>query len=280
MSDAAVLYEADDKIGIVTLNRPHNLNAISEEIRSGLTTAFARADDDPLTSVVVLRAAGRSFCAGYDISGGEADKESWRHDALKWHAHLARSLAFEMIPWRMRKPVIASVQGHALGGGCEIAMFCDLTIAAENALFGEPEVRFSNVGPALVMPWLIGYKKARELLYLGDMIDAGTALELGMINRIVPTEELQTATLHFARRMTLIAPEALYAAKLAINRGASMAGFGDAMQAGLDIVAPLYAARTEIGSQFVEITRREGLGAALKWRRAAFEALEQQPSSR
>lgn len=280
MSDAAVLYETDDKIGIITLNRPRSLNAISEEVRSGLTAAFARADNDPDTSVVVLRAVGRSFCAGYDISRGEADKESWRHDALKWHAHLAKSLEFEMIPWHMQKPVIASVQGHALGGGCEIAMFCDLTIATDNALFGEPEVRFSNVGPAIVMPWLIGHKKARELLYLGDMIDAKAALELGMINRIVPTEELEMATLQLARRMALIAPEALYAAKLAINRGATVAGFCAAMESGLDIVAPLYATKTAVGLKFVEITRKEGLRAALKWRRAQFEALEAEESSR
>ena len=274
MSDAAVLYEIDGKVGIVTLNRPKNLNAINEDLRSALAEAFMRADEDPTTSVVVLRAEGRSFCAGYDISGGEADKESWRHDALRWHTHLAESLEFEMIPWHMRKPVIASVQGHALGGGCEIAMFCDLTVAADNALFGEPEIRFSNVGPAIVLPWLIGYKKARELLYLGDMIDAKEALVLGMINRIVPLDELRAATLRLARRLALIAPEALYAAKLAVSRGAEVAGFRNAMRAGLDMVAPLYAAKTEVGVKFIEITRREGLGAALKWRRAQFEALE------
>ena len=77
-----------------------------------------------------------------------------------------------MTPWDMRKPVIASVQGHCLGGGCELVMMCDITIAADDALFGEPEIRFSNVGPALIMPFIIGLKRARELLYLGDPIDA------------------------------------------------------------------------------------------------------------
>ncbi len=274
MSDAAVLYETNDSVGIITLNRPANLNAISKELRTGLAEAFQRADDDPATRVVVLRAEGRSFCAGYDISSGEADKDSWRHDALKWHAHLVKSLEFEMTPWYMRKPVIASVQGHALGGGCELTMFCDLTIAADNALFGEPEIRFSNVGPAIVMPWIIGYKKARELLYMGDMIDARTAEELGMVNRVVPLDELKTATLKFARRLALISPEALYASKLAINRGADAAGFRNALQAGLDMAAPLYAAKTHEGAQFVDITRKQGLGAALRWRRGQFEAVE------
>lgn len=276
MIEPAVLYEVYDKIGIVTLNRPKSLNAINAQLKSGLAATFLHADEDAATTVVILRAEGRSFCAGYDISSGESEKDSWRHDALKWHAHLSKSLEFEMMPWYMRKPVIASVQGHALGGGCEITMFCDITIAADNALFGEPEVRFSDVGPALVMPWLIGFKKARELLYLGDMVNAEEALSLGMINRIVPLAELQKETMKFARRMTLIAPEALYAAKIAINRGADVAGFRNAMQAGLDMMAPLYAAKSEVGAEFVKITREHGLRAALKWRRDQFEAIERE----
>jgi enoyl-CoA hydratase/carnithine racemase len=179
-------------------------------------------------------------------------------------------MAMQMMPWEMKKPVIASVQGHVLGGGCEIAMLCDLTIAAENAVFGEPEIRFSDVGPAVVMPHIIGLKKARELLYLGDTIDAETALRLGMVNRVVPLAELPEVTLKYARRLALIAPEALYATKLAINRGADAGGFQNSLNAGLDIVAPLYAARTEVGQRFNEITRKDGLGAALKWRAAQF----------
>jgi hypothetical protein len=125
-----------------------------------------------------------------------------------------------MTPWLMNKPVIAAVQGHVLGGGCELVMLCDLTIAADNATFGEPEVRFSSVGPAIVMPMIIGYKKARELLYFGDQIDAQTALSLGMINRVVPLTELPEASLRYAKRLSLISPEALYATKRAVNRGA------------------------------------------------------------
>jgi len=175
-----------------------------------------------------------------------------------------------MTPWEMKKPVIASVQGHCLGGGCELAMMCDLTIAADDALFGEPEIRFSNVGPALVMPFVIGLKRARELLFLGDPIDAQTALQYGMVNRVVPRAELATATLKFARRMALISPEALAGTKLAINRGAESAGFRNAINSGLDILAALYAARTEVGMKFDEIREKDGLGAALRWRASQF----------
>jgi enoyl-CoA hydratase/carnithine racemase len=162
------------------------------------------------------------------------------------------------------------VQGHCLGGGCELAMMCDLTIAADDALFGEPEIRFSSVGPALVMPFVIGLKRARELLYLGDPIDAPTALAYGMVNRVVPRAELEAATLKMARRMALMSPEALTSTKLAINRGAECAGFRNAIQAGLDVLASLYAARTEVGVKFDEIKEKEGLGAALRWRAAQF----------
>jgi enoyl-CoA hydratase len=270
MAQDLVLYETDEKVGIVTLNRPDKLNALNADLRRELAAALTRADDDPATSVVVLRGAGRSFCVGYDIGGG-SENEAWRHDALKYHARLSGSLALELMPWYLHKPVVASVQGHALGGGCELAMFCDLTIAADDTMFGEPESRFSQTGPGFVMPWIIGFKKARELLYLGEMIDARTALDLGMVNRVVPRDELAAQTIKLAKRIALIAPETLAATKLAINRGADAAGFRNAMQAGIDVIAPLYAAKTEIGTEFRERARKDGLPAALKWRKAQFE---------
>ena len=274
MSEDLVLYETDEKVGIITMNRPEKLNAVSPALKKAMVETFARADADESTSVVVLRSNGRSFCVGYDINTGDPEKEKNRHDAMKWHESLTDDMVFEFAPWDMRKPVIASVQGHVLGGGCELAMFCDITIAADNALFGEPEIRFSNVGPAIIMPWMIGYKKARELLYFGDMIDAATAERLGMVNHVVPLDELEAFTMNFAKRMTLIAPEALEKTKLAINRGADCGGFRNAMQAGLDIVAPIYAAKTEVGLKFTEIRIKEGLPAALKWRREQFAKYE------
>jgi enoyl-CoA hydratase/carnithine racemase len=264
-----VTYAADGRVGIVSLNRADKLNAISPELKKALVERFHEADRDPATSVVVLRAEGRSFCAGYDIGPSPA-RAARRGNALAWHASLTDDVALELTPWNMAKPVIASVQGHCLGGGCELAMLCDLTIAADDALFGEPEIRFSNVGPALVMPFVIGLKRARELLYLGDPIDAPTALAYGMVNRVVPRAELQAATLRVARRMALMSPEALTATKLAVNRGAEAAGFKSALHAGLDVLAGLYAARTEVGMKFDEIREKEGLGAALRWRAAQF----------
>ena len=263
------MYAVDGPIGIVTLNRGDKLNAISLELKKRLVERLHEADRDPATRVVVLRAEGRSFSAGYDIGPNPA-RAARKGNALAWHESLTDDVALEMTPWDMRKPVIASVQGHCLGGGCELVMMCDITIAADDAQFGEPEIRFSNVGPALIMPFIIGFKRAREILYLGDPIDAQTALAYGMVNRVVPRAQLQAATLKLARRMALISPEALVATKLATRRGAEAAGFRNAILAGLDVLAPLYAARTEVGMKFDEIREKEGLGAALKWRAAQF----------
>jgi enoyl-CoA hydratase len=166
--------------------------------------------------------------------------------------------------------VIASTQGHVLGGGCELAMMCDLTITADDAKFGEPEVRFSHLGPLMVMPWFVGLKRARELLFFGDMIDAKTALDFGMVNRVVPAAELRAATLRYAKRLALISPETLRAGKRAINRGAEIAGFRAAIEAGVDSLVTLYATQTEVGREFGRRVQVDGLKAALDWRRGQF----------
>ena len=269
MPDSLVTYAVDGRVGIVSLNRPDKLNAISADLKRTLVERLHEADRDAAASVVVLRAEGRSFCAGYDIAPNPA-RAARKGNALAWHESLTDDVALEMTPWDMRKPVIASIQGHCLGGGCELAMMCDLAIAADDALFGEPEIRFSNVGPALVLPFVIGQKRARELLYFGEPIDARTALQWGMVNRVVPRAELEPATMKFARRLALISPESLAATKRALGRGADAAGFRNAIRAGLDVLAPLYAATTEVGKQFDEIREKDGLGAALRWRAAQF----------
>jgi enoyl-CoA hydratase/carnithine racemase len=271
VTDEIVRYAPDGKVGVVTLNRPQKLNAMTMDMRLAIEVQLLRADADEATSVIVLRAEGRSFCVGFDVGGGAGHVRPWRHDAIKYRERLAVSMRCLMTPWTLKKPVIASVQGHALGGGCELAMFCDLTIAADDALFGEPEILFSQVGPAVLMPFIVGHKRARELIYFGDKIEAKRAYEIGLVNRLVPAAELQAATMKYARRLALIAPEALAAAKLAVNRGLDIAGFRSALNAGLDVLAPLYAAETEVGKEFDAIKAKDGLKAALAWRKKQFE---------
>jgi enoyl-CoA hydratase/carnithine racemase len=268
-----VRYETEDKVGVITLDRADKLNAINSAMKDEIIAAFARADKDPATSVIVLRANGRSFSAGFDLGHSpDRGKDSGAADPNTWDAILHRSFDFGMSPWSTTKPVIASVQGHVLGGGCELALMCDLTIAAEDAKFGEPEVRFSHLGPLMVMPWFIGLKRARELLFFGDMIDAQTALQFGMVNRVVPTAELREETMRYAKRLALISPEALRWGKRVINRGAEIAGLRSAVEAGVDSFVSLYATQTEVGREFGRRVQQEGLKAALEWRRAQFQS--------
>jgi enoyl-CoA hydratase/carnithine racemase len=271
MQEQLVRYETDDKVSVITLDRADKLNAINAVMKEQIIAAFARADKDAATSVIVLRANGRSFSAGFDIGHSpDRGKDSGAADPNTWDPILHRSFDFGMAPWSATKPVIASVQGHVLGGGCELTLMCDLTIAADDARFGEPEVRFSHLGPLMVMPWFIGLKRARELLFFGDMIDAKTALQFGMVNRVVPAAELREATMKYAKRLSLISPEALRWGKRVINRGAEIAGFRAALEAGVDSFVSLYATQTDVGKEFGRIVAEKNLKAALEWRAAQF----------
>ena len=271
MQEQLVRYETDDKVSVITLDRADKLNAINAVMKEQIISAFARADKDAATSVIVLRANGRSFSAGFDIGHSpDRGKDSGAADPNTWDPILHRSFDFGMAPWSATKPVIASVQGHVLGGGCELTLMCDLTIAGDDAKFGEPEVRFSHLGPLMVMPWFIGLKRARELLFFGDMIDAKTALQFGMVNRVVPAAELREATMKYAKRLSLISPEALRWGKRVINRGAEIAGFRAALEAGVDSFVSLYATQTDVGKEFGRIVAEKNLKAALGWRAAQF----------
>lgn len=272
MSEDTVLYAVDGRVAYVTLNRPDKLNVINQAVVDGVTRHLKAAEADPKVSVVVLRGAGRSFCAGYDLAREypDGDVEN-RSSALWWHDHFTRGLGFYMTIWDLRKPVIASVHGHAVGAGCWLTMVCDLTIAAAGTRLGEPEIRFSSSGSMVLMPWIIGIKRARELIYFGDLIDAEEAKEIGLVNRVVPAAELEAATKRYADRLALQAPEALARAKLAINRKMEEAGFRNGLRAGIDVIAPIYATETEVSRDFREAVARDGLANALRARNARFK---------
>jgi len=187
----------------VTLNRPQKLKRIEPRHCArpvGGTAPRRRGCGNQRRGAARRRACLLRRLRSWRIGGAD---EAWRNDALKFHDRLSASLAMELMPWYMKKPVIASVQGYALGAGCEIAMFCDLTIAGRRRQIRRARNRHAQAGPGFVMPWLIGYKKARELLYFGDMIDAETGARPRHDNRIVPAAELGGATLTYAKRLAL-----------------------------------------------------------------------------
>ena len=270
MTEAPALYDVDGNVAIITLNRPEKRNAFDAGLKDALIDLLRRAEDDDAVAVVVLRGAGKSFCAGADLSPNP-DRAKRAGNGLQSYLYYSQTLDFHRAVWSLRKPVIASVQGHALGLGCELAMMCDMTIAADTAKFGEPEVRFGPPGAAVVMPWIIGHKRARELLYMGDQISAETAREYGMVNRVVPAAKLEAETLKYAKRLGKIGREVLMSAKIAVNLGIEAAGFRNALDAGAAIVTLGHLTPLESQAAFRAVAERDGPAAAAKQRNAEFE---------
>jgi len=270
MTEAPALYDVDGNVAIITLNRPEKRNALDTGLKDALIGLLRRAEGDDAIAVVVLRGAGKSFCAGADLSPNP-DRVKRAGNGLRSYVYYSQTLDFHRAVWGLKKPVIASVQGHALGAGCELAMMCDMTIAADTAKFGEPEVRFGPPGSAVVMPWIIGHKRARELLYMGDQISAETARGYGMVNRVVPAAKLEAETLKYAKRLAKIGREVLMATKIAVNLGIDAAGFRNALDAGASIVTLGYLTPLESQAAFRAIADREGPAAAARQRNAEFE---------
>jgi enoyl-CoA hydratase len=242
----------------LTLNRPAKLNAISRELREALTEAIEAATNDDAVRVIALAGAGRAFCAGYDLSEGQPES------AWEWRAVLGDDVAATLAVWRCPKPVIAQVHGYALAGGLELAMACDLIVAADDARLGEPEIRFGSAPVTLLMPFLIGQKKTRELLMTGDLIDATEAERIGLVNRVVPAAELAAAVDALADRLARVPPDVMAPTKLMLNRAMEVAGFAEAVEMGLDIQS--FINMSETSRAFDAIVRRDGLKAALAWR--------------
>lgn len=269
MAEEVALYETDGNVAVITMNRPDKRNALSGALKDRLVALFRRAEADDDVAVVVLRGAGRSFCAGADISP-DPTKEDRKGDALKAHAHHLRTLDFHLTPWQLAKPVVASIQGHAMGAGCELAMMCDISIAADTAVLGEPEIRFASIGSAVIMPWIVGHKRARQLLYLGDTITAQRAEQIGMVNLVVPEADLAAETMKFARRLALVGRETLSAIKMAVNRGIEAQGFHDALKSGVATVAMIHTSKIESDRRFYDKVAEQGPAAAFRWRNAQF----------
>ena len=257
-----------DRIAVITLNRPERLNAISRRMIGEVGKALDVVEADADLRVVVVHGAGRAFCSGFDLKDDAAAQPS---GIATWRALLKQDFDFLIRFWDLSKPTIAAVHGYCLAGGCELAMACDITIAAENAIFGEPELRFGSVITALMMPWLIGPKRTKELLLTGqDRIPAAWAEKIGLINRTVPDANYLDEALTVAGQIARIDPDAVAMTKQSINRTFETMGLREALRANLDIAVQIENLATPERREFQEITRREGLKAAIAWRDARF----------
>ena len=272
MTYQTIRFERRGAIGLLTLDRPQVLNAIDSTMIAELDAALDAAEADAGLRALVLTGAGRAFCAGFDLkeNAGENAEETARGVA-HWRPILERDLAIIMRFWRSPLPTVAAVKGYAIAGGCELAMACDITVAAEGTRFGEPELRFGSGIVALLLPWLSGPKRAKELLLTGnDKITAEQALAMGMVNRVVPAGEELDAALAIARDIAVMDKAAVALTKKAINRSFDIMGMSDALDMALDVDVQIESLETPEGRTFAEISRRDGLKAAIAWRDARF----------
>lgn len=253
-----LLYQKEDGIGIVTINRPKALNAYNSEVSIELYKVFGEIEEDPEVRVVILTGGGeKAFVAGADI----VEMAPLDAAGIGKFASKAR-LAADKI-YNLSKPVIAAVNGYALGGGCELALACDLRIASENARFGQLEINVGIIpgtGGTQRLPRLVGIARAKELIYTGDMIDAQTALSIGLVNKVVPLNKLMEEAKTLAKKMISKSGRILTLAKIAINSGMNMD-----LASGLDLEARC------VGLCFETEDQKEGMKAFMEKRKAEFK---------
>lgn len=216
-TEQPILWEIEGQVGIITLNRPQALNAMNVELLESFDALLDRIDGDPDVRVVVLRAAGeKAFCVGADLKGRAKEYESGSNKDLL--AVLVRRVfgGLEAIS----QPVIAALHGYVLGGGLEMALACDLRVATEGARLGFPEAKVGSMpgaGGTQRLPRLVGPARAKELMFLGERIDANEAAAMGLVNRVVPDDALMDEVMELARTIAQRAPLALGRIKSAVN---------------------------------------------------------------
>ncbi|MGV8882808.1 MAG: enoyl-CoA hydratase/isomerase family protein [Rhodoglobus sp.] len=216
-----------DRVGTITINRPDKLNAIRQQTFAELSAAVDQLTSDDEVRVIVLTAAGtKSFSAGIDLDadGLPADSQGW-DEHTGGNADVIRKL------WYADKPLITAINGFALAAGCNIALIGDLTIAAESASFGEPEIRHGALSPLLLLPWLTSFKGFNEMYLTGDRVSAQRAKEMGLVNWVVADDELAAEAQRIARRVANSPTYALTLAKRAVRLTMDIQGFGTAQTA-------------------------------------------------
>lgn len=249
-------YEVKNGIAYVTVDRPDSLNALSKEVLSELQEAFEKLDADPDVKVSILTGEGRAFAAGADISQMVGLSGLEGQEMMKQGAGVMNCIE------NISKPVIAAVNGYALGGGCELAMACDIRVASEKAQFGQPEVNLGIIpgfGGTQRLPRLAGKGMGKYMIMTADYINAEEALRIGLVEKVVPHDDLMSSCEDIAVKIMQKAPVAIKAAKLAINHGIS-----------LDLHDAIAFEGEACGAPFCSEDRIEGMRAFLDKRKAEF----------
>jgi len=263
-----IRLEQSANVALLTLARPERANAIDKQMLGELQHALDAVERNDEIRALVVKGAGGNFSSGFDLKEQMETRPSG-FDA--WRQILDRDFSAVTRFWHLKKPTIAAVQGYCLAGGCELAICCDITIAAEDAIFGEPELKFGAGIVVMILPWLVGPKRAKEIILTGaDRITAPEAARIGLINRVVPSAEVEAAALALARHIAVIDPGLVQQTKRAINQSFEVMGLLEALDAALDIDLAIEGKGSDDKRAFMEIARREGLRQAIAWRDARF----------
>jgi enoyl-CoA hydratase len=236
---AAPLLLADDPRPFVrrfTLNRPEKRNALSNALRGELFRALEAADRDEAVRVSIVRGAGPCFSSGYDLTSDLAADQPYPTAGGdgSWSRHVAEGW-FKL--WDLAKPVIAQVHGYAMAGGSELAAACDLVYVAEDAKIGYPVVRMVSPPDMQFHPWLVGMRRAMELMLTGDSISGSEAAAIGLANRAFPAEELEERVLELAERVAKIPSDLQQLNKRSVHRAMEVMGIRTAIRAGSELQA-------------------------------------------
>ena len=273
MAFQTILYEKRAAVGYLTLNRPERLNALNGPLLAEFREALDVVEADPDIRAVILTGAGRAFSAGFDIEREEGAVDPQEMQPDEWRRGLQSNVDTFMRVWNLSKPVIAAVNGYALAGACELVQVCDIKIASERAIMGEPEIRAGVGPPLLITPFSVNLATAKELLLTGDTIDAQTAARIGLVSRVVAHDDLMGECERIARKICLISAVGVKMTKIAVNRALEGMGFLSAIQHNIELMTHFDTSVTPEQEEFNAIRREQGLRAALNWRDARFKEL-------
>jgi len=266
MNLTTVRYQRNASIGIITLNRPDKLNAINDTMKNDLHQALNVAQADEQVRAIVIHGNGRAFSAGFDLSGGTAGV-----DLAKKRKELEEDFDLIMRFWDSPKPTVAAIHGFCLGGALELAVACDMTIACADCKMGEPEPKFGSGIVAMLLPWMVSPKHAKELLLTGeDKLTAQRAYDIGLVNQIAaPGTHLETA-MAMAKKVASLDKTAITYTKQAINRSYDIMGMRQALLAALETDIIIESTETPETKEFNTILAEQGLKAALTWRTSKY----------
>ncbi len=257
--------EKRGRVAILSFNRPAVLNAFDAPLVEATTRTMAELSADEGVHAIVVRGEGRAFSAGFDLKAGAATAGS--RSPADWRRVLEADFAFIMAFWDCPKPTIAAVHGYCIGGAFELALACDMTVAAAGTRLGAPEVRFGSGAVAMLLPFVTGAKAAKEILLTGeDHLTADRALTLGIVNHVVPPGEETAKALALAESVAAADPMAVRLSKRAINRSYEAMGMKAALAQALEMDIFIESVGGPTRAEFDRIRREQGLKAALAWR--------------